>query len=346
VNPAPAENGRAGEVRYFFIRRPVLSIVISLVIILLGGFAIRLLPISRYPQITPPAITVQATFPGATAEDVAEAVAAPIEAQLSGLEGLLYYSSANASDGSMSLQIFFDVSRDQDLAAVDVQNAVKLAEPQLPEAVRQNGITILKANTDILGVVALTSDDPRYDAAYLTNYLKLYVEDEIKRVPGVGNAITFGGLEFSMLIQLDPDRMAQLGITTGDVADAVREQNATNPAGRVGREPAPAGTQLTLPVTTLGRLTTPEQFADIVVRAKSDGSLVRIRDIGRVVLGSRNYDLAGRLNGKPLAGLLIYSRPTPTPWVRGKRWRSGWTSCRTAFRWECTTRSPSIPRRS
>jgi hydrophobe/amphiphile efflux-1 (HAE1) family protein len=309
VNPAPAENGRAGEVRYFFIRRPVLSIVISLVIILLGGFAIRLLPISRYPQITPPAITVQATFPGATAEDVAEAVAAPIEAQLSGLEGLLYYSSANASDGSMSLQIFFDVSRDQDLAAVDVQNAVKLAEPQLPEAVRQNGITILKANTDILGVVALTSDDPRYDAAYLTNYLKLYVEDEIKRVPGVGNAITFGGLEFSMLIQLDPDRMAQLGITTGDVADAVREQNATNPAGRVGREPAPAGTQLTLPVTTLGRLTTPEQFADIVVRAKSDGSLVRIRDIGRVVLGSRNYDLAGRLNGKPLAGLLIYSRP-------------------------------------
>ncbi|HEY8259425.1 MAG TPA: multidrug efflux RND transporter permease subunit [Gemmatimonadales bacterium] len=302
-------NGADQEVRYIFIRRPVFAIVISVVVVLLGVFAIRLLPISRYPQITPPAVQVQATFPGATAEDVAEAVAAPIEAQLSGLQGLLYYSSANASDGTLSLQIYFDVTRSQDLAAVDVQNAVKLAEPQLPDAVRQNGITILKANTDILGVVALTSTDPRYDAAYLTNYMKLYIEDEIKRVPGIGNALTFGGLEFSMLIQLDPDRMAQLGITTSDVAAAVREQNATSPAGRLGREPAPAGTELTLPVTTLGRLKTPEQFADIVVRAKNDGSIVRIRDIGKVVLGSRNYDLAGRLNGKPVAPLLLYLRP-------------------------------------
>ena len=307
VTPAPG--GADGEVHYFFIKRPVLAIVISVIITLMGVFAIRLLPISRYPQITPPAVQVQAVFPGATAEDVAEAVAAPIEAQLSGLQGLLYYSSANASDGTMSLQIYFDVNRSQDLAAVDVQNAVKLAEPQLPDAVRQNGITILKANTDILGVVALTSDDPRYDAAFLTNYMKLYVEDEIKRTPGIGNALTFGGLEFSMLIQLDPDRMAQLGITTGDVAAAVREQNATSPAGRLGREPAPEGTELTLPVTTLGRLKTPEQFADIVVRAKEDGSIVRIRDIGKVVLGSRNYDLAGRLNGTPVAPMLLYLRP-------------------------------------
>jgi hydrophobe/amphiphile efflux-1 (HAE1) family protein len=304
VHPVPP----AGP-RYFFIRRPVLAIVISVIVTLLGVFAIRLLPISRYPQITPPAVQVQATFPGATAEDVAEAVAAPIEAQLSGLQGLLYYSSANASDGTMSLSIYFDVNRSQDLAAVDVQNAEKLAEPQLPDAVRQNGITIIKANTDILGVVALTSDDPRYDAAYLTNYMKLNIEDEIKRTPGIGNALTFGGLEFSMLIQLDPDRMAQLGITTSDVAAAVREQNATSPAGRLGREPAPPGTELTLPVTTLGRLKTPEQFADIVVRAKTDGSIVRVRDIGKVVLGSRNYDLAGRLNGKAVAPMLLYLRP-------------------------------------
>jgi hydrophobe/amphiphile efflux-1 (HAE1) family protein len=309
MTPTPRPQGqRDSDVHYFFIKRPVLAIVISVIITLLGIFAIRLLPISRYPQITPPAVQVQATFPGATAEDVAEAVAAPIEAQLSGLQGLLYYSSANASDGTMSLQIYFDVSRSQDLAAVDVQNAVKLAEPQLPDAVRQNGITIIKANTDILGVVALTSDDPRYDAAYLTNYMKLYIEDEIKRTPGIGNALTFGGLEFSMLIQLDPDRMAQLGITTSDVSAAVKEQNATSPAGRLGREPAPPGTELTLPVTTLGRLKTPEQFADIVVRAKSDGSIVRIRDIGKVVLGSRNYDLAGRLNGTPVAPMLLYLR--------------------------------------
>ncbi|MEO8200454.1 MAG: multidrug efflux RND transporter permease subunit [Gemmatimonadota bacterium] len=298
-----------GEIRYLFIRRPVLAAVISAAITLLGAFSIRLLPVSRYPQITPPAIQITAVYPGATAEDVAEAVAAPIEAQLSGLQDLLYYTSANAGDGTMNLQVYFDVTRSQDLAAVDVQNAVKLAEPQLPEAVRQNGITILKANSDILAVAALSSADPRYDAAYLTNYLKLYVEDELKRVPGVGNATTFGGLQFSMRLQLDPDKMAQFGVTVGDVSTAVREQNATNPAGRLGREPAPRGTELTIPVTTLGRLETPEQFDDIVIRAKPDGSLIRLRDIGKSVLAGLNYDAAGRLNGKPAAFMLLYLRP-------------------------------------
>ena len=307
VHGAPA--GPQHEIRYFFIRRPVLAAVISIVITLLGIFSIRRLPISRYPQITPPAVTVNAIYPGATAQDVATAVAAPIEEQLSGLQGLLYYSSANAGDGSMSLNITFDVSRDQDLAAVDVQNAVALAQPQLPDAVRQNGITILKANSDILAVVALSSTDTAYDASYLTNYLKLYVEDELKRLPGVGNAQTFPQMQFSMLLQLDPDKMAQLGVTVSDVAAAVREQNTTNPAGRLGRAPSPPGTDLTLPVTTLGRLETPDQFNDIVIRAKADGSLIRIRDIGRAVLGAQNYDFAGRLNGRPTALTLLYLRP-------------------------------------
>jgi len=297
------------ENKYYFIRRPVLAGVISIMVTLMGALAMRLLPISRYPQITPPAIQVIAVYPGATARDVAEAVAAPIEQQLSGLQGLLYYTSANSSDGVMSLSIFFDTGRDQDLAAVDVRNAVQLATPQLPASVRQNGITILKANTDILGGVALTSHDPRYDAAYLTNYMKLYIEDDIKSVPGVGNFQTFGGLQFSMLIQLDPDKMAQLGITVSDVAAAVREQNATNPAGRLGREPAPPGTQLTIPVTTIGRLQTPEEFNDIIVRAEANGSLVRVRDIGRAVLGSQDYNQAGRLNGQPTALGLLFLRP-------------------------------------
>ncbi len=297
------------EIRYFVIRRPVLAGVISIVITLLGAFAIRLLPLSRYPQITPPGVQVSAVYPGATAQDVADAVAAPLEEQLSGLQGLLYFSSANASDGSMGLQISFDVTRSQDLAAVDVQNAVQVALPQLPDAVRQNGLTILKANSDILAVVALSSSDARYDAAYLTNYMKLYLEDELKRVPGVGNALTFGGLQFSMLLQLDPARMAKLGVTVGDVAAAVREQNATNPAGRIGREPAPPGTELTIPVTTLGRLQTPDQFNDIVVRAKNDGSLIRVRDLGRAVLGAQSYDFSARLNGRPTAGMLLYLRP-------------------------------------
>ncbi len=307
--PAPSPARERHELAYYFIRRPVLAGVISIIITLMGLLAIRLLPVSRYPQITPPAIQVVAVYPGATAQDVAQAVAAPIEEQLSGLQGLLYYTSANASDGTMNLSIYFDTGRNQDLAAVDVQNAVQLASPQLPAAVRQNGISILKANTDILGVVALSSSDPRYDAAYLTNYMKLYVEDELKSVPGVGNAQTFGGLQFSMLIQLDPNKMAQLGITVRDVATAVREQNATNPAGRLGREPAPPGTQLTIPVTTLGRLQTAEQFNDIIVRAEPNGSLVRIRDIGKAVLGSQDYDAAGELNGRPTALGLLFLRP-------------------------------------
>lgn len=297
------------EIRYFFIRRSVLAGVISIVITVLGLFATVLLPVSRYPQITPPSIQVTAVYPGATAEDVAEAVAAPIEQQLSGLQGLLYYTSANSSDGTMTLQIFFDVTRSQDLAAVDVQNAVQLAQPQLPEAVRQLGVTIVKANTDILGVVTLTSSDPRYDAAFLTNYLKLYVEDELKRVKGVGNAQTFGGLQFSMLLQLDPDKMAQLGVTVSDVSTAVREQNTTNPARRLGREPAPPGTDLTIPITGAGRLTSTEEFDDIIIRGQANGSLIRLRDVGRAHLGAQSHDFQGRLNGKPAAAVLMFLRP-------------------------------------
>ncbi|HEY2856053.1 MAG TPA: multidrug efflux RND transporter permease subunit [Gemmatimonadaceae bacterium] len=306
---SPNGHGEADEAKYFFIRRPVLAAVISIVITLLGLFAIRLLPIARYPQISPPAVRIQANYPGASSEDAAQAVAAPIEEQLAGLQGMLYYSSSNSSDGSTNITVTFDVSRNQDLAAVDVQNAVKLAEPQLPEAVRTNGITILKANTDILAVMALRSSDPRYDATYLANFLKLNVLDEVKRVPGVGDATPFPARDFAMLLELDPDKMAQLGITVTDVAAAVREQNATNPAGRLGAEPSPPGTQLTLPITTLGRLTTPKEFDDIVIRARPDGSIVRLSDIGHAELGARSYDLQGRLNGVPTAFALLYTRP-------------------------------------
>ena len=297
------------EIKYLFIRRPIFAAVISIVIVLLGAFALYLLPINRYPAITPPSVQVSAVYPGATAEDVASAVAAPIEEQLSGLDGLLYFKSSNASDGSMNLQVFFDLSRDLDLAAVDVQNQVSLAEPQLPQEVVRQGITITKAQTDILAVIALGSKDPRYDATYLNNYAKIYITDELKRIPGVGDAQSVGSLDFSMLLSLDPDRMAQLGLTVADVQAAVQEQNTTNPAGRIGREPARPGNQMTVPVTTLGRLTDPKEFADIIVRADSNGSLVRVKDIGRVTLGSQSYDLAGRVNGVNSAAIRLYLRP-------------------------------------
>ncbi len=312
---APQEGAKASgekappEIRYYFIRRPVMAGVIAITITLLGLFSLKYMPVNRYPAITPPAIRISAVYPGATAEDVARAVAAPIEQQLSGLRSLLYYKSSNSSDGSMTLQAFFDISRDQDLAAVDVQNAVALAEPQLPQEVVRNGVVVTKAQTDILLVAALSSDDPRYDANYLTNYATLYVADEIKRLPGVGDAQVFGGGQFAMLLDLDPDRMAQLGLTVDDVSAAVREQNSPAPAGRLGREPAPLGTEFTLPVTAQGRLETPAQFENIILRATKNGSMTRLGDIATVALGGQSADLEGRLNGKPTTFFLLYLQP-------------------------------------
>ena len=204
---APAAPKSNGDIKYFFIRRPVMAGVIAIVITLLGLVSLQFLPVNRYPSISPPSIRITAVYPGATAEDVARAVAAPIEQQLSGLPGLLYFKSSNSSDGTMSLQVFFDISRSQDLAAVDVQNAVKLAEPQLPQEVTRIGVVVTKAQTDILLVAALSSTDPKYDANYLTNYATLYVADDIKRLPGVGDATVFGGGQFAMLLKLDPERM-------------------------------------------------------------------------------------------------------------------------------------------
>jgi hydrophobe/amphiphile efflux-1 (HAE1) family protein len=306
--PGHAPRGPEPPIKNLFIRRPVLSMVISIVIVLLGLFSLSGLAIEQYPALTPPSVLVSAFFPGASAEDVADAVAAPIEQQLSGLQDLLYFKSSNASDGTMNLEVYFDPSRDQDLAAVDVQNQVKLAEPQLPAEVRRNGVTIKKAQKNILLMVALTSEDPAYDAFALSKYAKINIEDEIKRLPGVGDAYVYGQLEFSMLISLDPDKLARLGLTITDVNNAVQEQNVTNPAGRVGREPAPPGTELTLPVTTIGRLKSPEEFERVILKAESDGSLVHIADVGEVILGSRSYDLVGRLNGQATALVLVYLR--------------------------------------
>ncbi|MEO8880859.1 MAG: multidrug efflux RND transporter permease subunit [Gemmatimonadaceae bacterium] len=297
------------QIGNLFIRRPIFAAVISIVIVLLGLFALNKLPIARYPNVTPPVVSVTANYPGATALDVATTVAAPIEQQLAGIQGLLYYKSTSSGDGSMNLQVSFDITRDQDLAAVDVQNQIALATPQLPEQVRRNGVIVQKAQPDILLVGVLTSTDPRYNGEFLSNYSKIYLEDEIKRIPGVGNATTFGNLNFAMNIELDPDKMAQLGVTVSDVNAAVNEQNSTNPAGSIGREPAPSGTQLTLPVTTLGRLSTPEEFANIIIRARPDGSVLRVSDVGTVKLGGRDYGLVGMYNGKPIALIILYLRP-------------------------------------
>jgi multidrug efflux pump len=308
TSPVAAPAKQQEEISYFFVKRPIFAMVISIVIVLLGLFSLRSLPVNTYPRITPPSVQITATYPGATAEQVCTAVAAPIEQQLPGIQALEYYKTSCASDGSLAIQVYFDISRDLDQAAVDVQNRVQIALPQIPLQAQQLGVTVLKAQTDILMGMALTSDDPRWDAAALSNYSKIYIQDELGRVDGVGQATTFGGLQFAMLISLDPDKLAHLGLTVSDVIAAVNEQNSTNPSGRIGREPAPPGTQFTIPVTTLGRLTTPDQFADIILRARPDGSVLRIRDVGTVRLGSQSYDNVTRLNGKPTAGLIIFLR--------------------------------------
>src|SRR5260370_29264492 len=218
------------EIGNLFIRRRVFSAVISIVMVLLGLFSVSRPAVESYPPLTPPEIQVQAVYPGATAQDVADAVAAPIEQQLSGMQGLLYFKSANSSDGVMNLSVFFDVSRNPDLAAVDVQNQIARAQPQLPQEVVRNGITVQKRQTAFLVVLALSSDDPRYDTEYFTNYAKIYIDDELKRLPAFGDASTFGQLDFSMLLSLDPDRMAQPCLPVSDVASALQEHNPTNPA--------------------------------------------------------------------------------------------------------------------
>ena len=312
--PDPTENEMdVQQVQYFFVKRPIFAMVISIVILLLGIFSIGSLPVNTYPNITPPSVQIVTQYIGATAEQVATSVAAPIEQQLPSLNGLLYYQTSTASDGSMQINCFFDISRDQDLAAVDVQNVVEIAKPLLPQDVQRVGVTVQKAQTNILLAIGFTSDDPRWDAAALSNYSRIYVQDELSRLPGVGQAQTFGNLQFSMLVSADPRRMAQLGVTVPDITAAVQEQNTTNPAGRIGREPAAPGNQFTIPVTAQGRLTTPAEFSDIIIRARPDGSLLKVGDVATVTLGAQSYDNFSRYGThdqkpKSVAGLLVYLR--------------------------------------
>ncbi len=304
----PTKPAREGDLHYFFVQRPIFAMVISIVIVLLGLAAVSSLPINTYPRITPPTVQITTQYLGASAEEVSTAVAAPIEQQLALLDGLLYYQTSTASDGSLSIRCYFDISRNEDLAAVDVQNYVEIAKPLLPQDVQRIGVTVQKAQTDILLAFGFTSDDPSWDAAALSNYSRIYVQDEISRVPGVGQALTFGNLQFSMLTSLDPQKMAQMNVTVSDVIAAIQEQNTTNPSGRIGREPAPPGNQFTIPVTAIGRLSTPEEFANIVVRARPDGSVLRVGDLAKVKLGSQSYDNFSRYNGQPVGGMLIYLR--------------------------------------
>ena len=294
---------------HFFIDRPIFASVLSIIIVVLGLVSLQKLPIARFPQITPPMVQIDADYPGASAEIVAEAVARPIEVQLPGIDNLLYYDSTSTNDGHMTMRLTFEIGTDVDIAQVQTQNRQRLAEPQLPDEVIRQGVTVKKTSPDLLAVIMLTSTDPRHETVFLSNYALLRVLDNVKRIPGVGDAIIFGAQNYSMRLILNPVRMAQLDITPTEIVAVVREQNRDFPAGRIGREPTPKGTELTIPVITQGRMSEVKEFENMIVRAYPDGSMVRMRDIARVELGAQSYDLEGRWNGQPNAFLLTFLSP-------------------------------------
>ena len=290
----------------FFINRPIFASVISIIIVIAGLMAARSLPIAQYPEITPPTVVITASYPGASAETLARTVAGPIEEQLSGVENLLYFNSSASSNGSLTITASFEVGTNVDMATVNVNNRVKIAEPRLPDVVRQFGVTVQKRSNDILMITTLTSPDASRTPLFLSNYALVNVVDDLKRIPGVGDAQIFGALDYSIRLWLKPDRMAQLGVTATDIANAVAAQNRQNAAGKIGQEPAPAGQQLVYTVTAKGRLTSPEEFGNIVVRAAGPGGVLRIKDVARVELGAQDYDASTTLLGKPVVGVGIF----------------------------------------
>ncbi len=293
----------------FFIERPIFASVLSIVIVVIGLVALINLPIAQFPDISPPVVQIEADYPGASAEVAADSVARTIEVQLPGIDNLLYYDSTSTNDGHVSIRLTFEIGTNVDIAQVQTHNRMKLAEPQLPPEVVRQGISVLKFSPDLLAVVALSSSDPTHDTVFISNYALLRVIDNLKRIPGVGQAMVFGQQNYSMRLILNPVRMAQLALTPSDIANVVREQNRDFPAGQVGREPAPKGTELTIPIMTQGRLTEVEDFENLIVRAMPDGSMIRLKDVARVELGALSYVMQGRWNGKPNVFLITFLAP-------------------------------------
>src|SRR5512138_2745033 len=293
----------------FFIERPIFAAVLSLMIVAAGAIALFKLPISEYPQVVPPTVVVHATYPGANPKVIGETVAGPLEQSLNGIEDMLYMFSQATSDGRMTLTITFGLGTNLDNAQVQVQNRVAQALPRLPAEVQRIGVVTEKSTPDFIMVVHLVSPDERYDMLYLSNFAHLRVKDELARIPGVGRAQVFGAGEYSMRIWLDPDRLASRRLTTSDVIQAVREQNVQVAAGVLGAQPAPVDTTFQLSVNTRGRLTTEDEFADIVVRATPDGQITRVRDVGRVELGANAYALRSLLDNKPAVAIGVFQRP-------------------------------------
>jgi HAE1 family hydrophobic/amphiphilic exporter-1 len=293
----------------FFVRRPIVAMVIAIIIVLVGVVSLGGLPVAQYPEITPPEVSVSATYTGANAEAVEQSVATPLEQKVNGVENMLYMKSVNSNDGTMTLTVSFEVGSDLDMSNVLVQNRVSEATASIPEEVKRLGVTVKKKLSFPLLLVSLYSPNGSYDQNFQSNYLTINILDAIARIKGVGQASVLGGSDYAMRIWVKPDQLAKLGLTVPDITNAIREQNVIAPAGKIGGPPALPGTQFTYQVRTKGRLATAEEFGNVVVRSNADGSQVRIKDIARVELGTLSYNAISRLNGGPAAILSIYQLP-------------------------------------
>ncbi|MFM2177323.1 MAG: hypothetical protein RL015_1421 [Verrucomicrobiota bacterium] len=293
----------------FFIRRPIVAMVIAILTVIVGLISLKRLPIAEYPPVSPTMIQATTTYRGAAAEAVMESVATPIESKVNGVDKLLYMQSYNANDGKMTLKMYFDVGTDVDLMQVNAQNRVGQAEAQMPEVIKREGVIVNRSSPDILMVIGLNSPKGTYDATFLGNYCDINLVDAIKRIKGVGDVKNFTAQDYAMRVWLRPDKLAVLGITPQDIASAIKEQNAQSPAGRVGSEPAPQNQEMQFNVRAQGLLKTPREFEEIIVRSSSTGSQVKIKDVARVELGAQTYDLRARLNNAPAGAVGIYLAP-------------------------------------
>ncbi len=293
----------------FFINRPIVAIVISIVTVLGGLIALFGLPIEQFPDIVPPLIQIATSYPGADALTIEQSVATPIEQQMNGVEDMLYLQSVNANDGTTSVRVTYDVGTDRNTDQVNSQNRVSQAQPNLPVEVNQFGLTYRKTQGTPMLLISLYSPKNTYDGLFLGNYALINVNDALYRVPGVGQVLNFGAADYAMRIWVNPDQMAKLGLTVGDVRSAVQAQSTVNPAGQIGAEPAPKGQEFTYAVRAQGRLVTPEQFQNVVLRLNPDGSMVKLKDVARAELGGLSYKQIGRLNGKPASIIAIFQAP-------------------------------------
>lgn len=293
----------------FFIRRPIVAIVISIMTLLIGVVVIRGLSIEQYPFLAPPNIRATATYPGASAEAVEQSVATPIEQEVNGVDRMIYMKSSNTSDGRMLLDVNFEVGTDQDTANVLTQNRVSTAAARLPAEVNQQGVTVKKQSPSILMVVSLFSPSDTYDANFLINYCGINLRDQILRIPGIAQVDLFGGTDYGMRVWFKPDRLAKLGLTPADVISAIKEQNLQAPAGKIGGAPTPTDQEFTETLSAPGRLITPEEFENVIIRQTGTGAVVRVKDVGRAEMGSQDYNSFGRLNGKPSGAMAVYLLP-------------------------------------